>query len=91
MATRNNYDYPTDASMVDENGRITVSWGQWVQRTHVAASSVQNSGPTSERPIKTLWIGRQYFDTTLGHPVWIQSVPPAPASAVWVDATGTPV
>jgi hypothetical protein len=27
-----------------------------------------------------------YFDTTLGYPIWLESVNPD----VWVDATGTP-
>jgi len=41
------------------------------------------SGPTTERPVGAdLRVGRSYFDTTLGYPVWWDG-------ADWVDATGT--
>lgn len=45
------------------------------------------SGTTANRPISGLWVGRRYFDTTIGKPVWIKTVGPV----VWVDATGAPV
>ena len=42
-------------------------------------------GPTTERPSgPELRTGQQYFDTTLGQPVWYDG-------AGWVDATGTAV
>lgn len=51
------------------------------------------SGPTSSRPAKGgnsnvfLYVGLQYFDTTLGYPVWINQLNPV----VWVNATGSVV
>jgi hypothetical protein len=36
------------------------------------------------RPTKNLWIGRMFFDTTLGKPIWYENPD-------WVDATGTVV
>lgn len=41
------------------------------------------SGTTALRPTAGLWVGRTYFDTTLGFPIWFDGT-------VWVDATGTP-
>lgn len=81
----NAYDYPSDTPVVDERGQLTVPWAQWVHRTHAAAFATQQSGPTAERPTKVLWIGRTYFDTTLGIPVWVSQVKPA---VEWVDSTG---
>jgi hypothetical protein len=43
------------------------------------------SGVTANRPDKVLWIGRRYFDTTLGKPVYLKSINPS----VWVDGVGT--
>jgi len=86
MAT-NSFDYPADAPISDQTGRIAVSWGQWFSRVHALVASLYQSGVTADRPTKVLWVGRRYFDTTLGKPVWIRSVKPA----VWVDGAGTVV
>jgi hypothetical protein len=83
-----NYDYPTEEPVVGPDGHITAAWGQWVQRTHNNARTLQQSGSTAERPTSVLWIGRFYFDTTLNKPIWIQQVKPV---VVWCDATGAAV
>lgn len=44
------------------------------------------SGSTASRPTTPL-IGMEYFDTTLGKPVWCKSTSPS----VWVDSAGTTV
>lgn len=50
------------------------------------ATSVPNSGTTANRPASTtnikLQIGRYYFDTTLGIPIWWRG-------ANWINASGT--
>lgn len=84
----NNYDYPTDTPVVGEERLLTAPWGQWFSRTHRAVFSLQQSGPTSDRPTSVLWIGRTYFDVTLNKPIWIQQVKP---TVVWCDATGAAV
>ena len=86
MASSNNFDSPTNSVVVDENQNMTVPWVAWVQRVHNVASSAQESGTTAQRPIAGLWIGRRFFDTTLGKPVYLKSVKPS----VWVDGVGTP-
>lgn len=85
-----NYDLP-DGPPLDAGGRFTPAWAQWLTRTHASVRTNQDSGPTAQRPDTLLWIGRFYFDTDLGKPIWVQSVPAAPTPAVWCDATGTPV
>lgn len=66
---------------------MTVPWLSWVDRVHAAVSSLYQSGTTANRPTELLWVGRSYFDTTLGYPVWVKSVKPA----VWVSAAGVVV
>jgi hypothetical protein len=80
------YDLPSGA-LLDEFGGMTPAWAQWFTRNHSSTITLQQSGPTAERPDKMLWVGRQFFDTTLGHPIWLQSINPT----VWCDATGAAV
>lgn len=49
-------------------------------------NGISMSGTTAQRPTRPLWVGYRYFDTTLGYPIWVQSLSPV----VWVDATGAP-
>lgn len=82
-----NFEVPNAYLVLNPQGLMAPAWAQWTTRVHQVATSAQQSGATADRPTAGLWIGRQYFDTTLGKPVWVQSVRPA----VWVDATGSPV
>lgn len=82
------FDYPVDTPMVGADAKIVPSWANWVQRIHIIARSLQDSGPTTQRPVSVLWIGRRFFDTTLGIPVWVKEVNPA---VVWVNAAGISV
>jgi len=50
-------------------------------------ASLADSGTTTVRPIKGLWIGRQFFDTTIGKPIYVKTLVPI----VWVDAAGVVV
>jgi hypothetical protein len=77
------YEYPKTTPL-DENGNWTPAWAQWIQRTHNNARTLQQSGPTAERPDQLLWLGRFYFDTTINKPVWLRSINPS----VWVDGAG---
>lgn len=63
------------------------AWLQWFSRAHSILQAAQQSGTTAQRPTTVLWVGRRYFDTTLGQPIWVQSVKPT----VWCDATGAAV
>lgn len=61
------------------------SWINWFQNVFYIAFSQSQSGTTSQRPTSVLWVGRRYFDTTLGKPVYIKSLGPT----IWVDGVGT--
>ena len=87
MASNNGFDFPSNSQMTDANRMMTIPWGQWLNRIQDICNSVQQSGVTADRPTSVLWIGRVYFDTTLGKPVWVKSVRPT----VWVDGTGAVV
>lgn len=45
-------------------------WLAWLKQVRQAAFSVTQSGTTAQRPVTFLWVGRRYFDTTVGKPVW---------------------
>lgn len=81
------FEIPSNDRLAEQDGKASRTWGQWLSRTHDIVVSLQQSGPTADRPTKVLWIGRRYFDTTLGIPVWVQSVKPT----VWVNASGSAV
>lgn len=79
-----NFDMPDNVPVVDQDGKTPLPWGQWFARVHRIAAAVQSSGTTANRPTSVLWIGRTYFDTTLGIPVWVKSVNPV----VWCNSAG---
>lgn len=81
------FELPSNDPLTDESRMAFRTWAQWLSWVHTTISAIRQSGPTSDRPTSILWLGRQYFDTDLGTPVWVQSVRPT----VWVDATGSPV
>ena len=63
------------------------SWVEFFEKIGLFAGTLDESGTTANRPTTKLWVGRMYFDTTLGYPIWIKSLGPT----VWVDAAGTTV
>lgn len=65
---------------------LTAVWDGWrnfFNNVFAICNAVSQSGTTANRPSEALWVGRPYFDTTLGIPIWY--VGPG-----WVDATGAP-
>jgi hypothetical protein len=62
-------------------------WAGWFTLVQTIVQALSSSGTTAQRPTATLWIGRMYFDTTLGKPIWIRSLSPT----VWIDASGAVV
>jgi len=69
------------------NGSISEPWLVWLNKLWMVAGSLDNSGVTADRPTKGLYVGRPYFDTTLGYPIWLKSVRPT----VWCKHDGTSV
>lgn len=60
------------------------AWPAWYTWLTNGVNALIHSGPTAERPVQLLWVGRTYFDTDLGIPVWYDGTN-------WIDATGTVV
>jgi hypothetical protein len=57
---------------------------QWYNKLFIALSGLTSSGTTADRPTDNLWVGRNYFDTTLGFSIhW--------NGGAWVDGAGTVV
>jgi hypothetical protein len=71
---------------VDASGRLywTTSWANWLMTATSILQDAQRNGVSANRPIEGLYVGKQFFDTTLGHPIWYDG-------SGWVDATGSPV
>ena len=64
-----------------------VGWQNWIMQVFNACFAVYQSGETAGRPTKGLWIGRPYFDTDLGTPIWYD----ANGSTGWCDSAGSAV
>jgi len=82
------FEYPSNTPVVHtDSGKATDEWQIAFSRWHTIISTAQQSGVTADRPTTQVWIGRFYYDTTLGKPVWLHSVRPN----VWHDASGAAV
>ena len=81
------FELPSNNALNGADGFASVSWLQWFNLVHQTVTAARQSGTTANRPDRLLWIGRRYFDATLGKPVYLKSVKPA----VWVDASGATV
>jgi len=71
--------------VADATGRFSRGWVSWLTQMCTYIVSNYQHGTTAERPTTGLWIGRRYFDDTLGKPVYVKTISPI----VWVDGVGT--
>lgn len=80
--------FPLDSALPVTRGMA--SWpkplGNWFARAWQIIAAAEQSGITAARPVKNyeLWIGRPYFDTTIGLPIWWNG-------SDWIDAAGNVV
>lgn len=81
------FELPSNNAVTGTAGYASVSWLTWFNLAHQTITAARQSGATADRPTKLLWVGRRFFDTTLGLPVYLKSVRPD----VWVDSTGVVV
>ena len=58
--------------------KVQVAWYGAVGRL---LNALTGTGTTANRPTKGLYVGRPYFDTTIGKPIWYNGT-------IWVLATG---
>jgi len=76
---------PVDETDAEGRGlRVTREWSSWFTAVFNVVFAVTQSGTTAQRPTALLWVGRPYFDTTLGKPIWYD----ANGSTGWCLATG---
>ena len=66
---------------------VSEGWRNFLNAVFTICDALTQSGTTAQRPTRYLWVGRMYFDTTIGLPIWVQSLGPT----VWIDAAGNPV
>lgn len=72
-----------DGSPITESGeKVNFPWLQWFSQVNAVVNAAQQSGSTADRPTRFLWLGRRYYDTDLGKPVFVRAVKPV----VWRDA-----
>lgn len=80
---------PVPQGELVRHGVPVPSFSLWLQQLYWIAFASQQSGTTANRPTTRLYVGRPYFDTSLGKPIWVLSV--AAGVATWCDATGAVV
>ena len=56
----------------------------WMSQVSDFITGLVSSGVTADRPTKALYVGRTYFDTTLGYAIWYDGTN-------WVNSAGTTV
>ena len=78
---------PLKSYPLDAYGNMSEDWSRWFNKLWSFASALDEHGITANRPTKNLYIGRQWFDDTLGYPIYIKSV--TAGVATWVNGTGT--
>lgn len=70
--------------VVGEGATWPKPWANWFTQAFNILNAATLSGTTADRPTTNLGIGRPYFDTDLGIPIWWDGVS-------WVDAAGNVV
>ena len=76
---------PTTSRIAQQDGSVEQTYGSWFQSIQKWLSPQGANGTTAKRPTMNLWVGQDFFDTTLGYKVTIKSLNPT----VWVDGGGT--
>lgn len=58
-------------------------WRNFFNAVYNVCNAITMSGTTAQRPTSLLWMGRFFWDTTLGLPIYYNGT-------IWVRADGTP-
>lgn len=73
--------------MFSKAGDFTPAWAGWFSQAQQILQDLSTSGTTAQRPTTVLYVGKFYFDTTLGYPVWVKT----PGTNTWVNGAGAVV
>lgn len=76
---------PSQREFQDENRKPTDQWIEFNSDVYRALVALQLSGTTAQRPLKGLYVGRPFFDTTLNRPIWYS------VNNNWIRADGVVV
>lgn len=71
--------------------QIPRAWVTWFTEVGNLAATAGQSGATANRPTSENFVGRTYFDTDLGYPVWISNIDATTKAVTWVNASGASV
>lgn len=74
-------------AFTDKAGNVHPAWAAWLTTAHQILQDTSASGTTTQRPTNQLYIGKPYFDTTIGMSIQVASVNPT----VWVNGVGAAV
>jgi hypothetical protein len=75
---------PTRIPLLDDRGMVNDKWLEFFSAAFFSLQAQESSGTTAKRPLKNLFIGRPYFDTTLNRPIWY-------TGTNWIRADGVVV
>lgn len=70
--------------LIQEGSQLSRSWLSWFSYVTDTVNATRSSGTSLQRPVRGLYVGRFYFDTTLTLPVWYDG-------GGWIDAAGNSV
>lgn len=79
---------PLNQDMSYKGGWMNAPWRAWFSALFTLVQPLGGNGTTAQRPTTGLYVGLQYFDTTLGLPVFVKTVGPP---VVWVNGAGSVV
>jgi hypothetical protein len=81
---------PNQIPLISDTQSLThTAWLEFFSEAYAGIAITQQSGTTANRPTRGLFIGRPYFDVSLGangKPIWVNKL-----GTGWVDATGVVV
>lgn len=73
--------------IINADGTIDRDFSLMMNKISKWINENSQSGTTAQRPIEDLYIGRKFFDVTVGDEIYIKSLNPT----VWVKGGGTVV
>ena len=73
---------PPEGSIVDADGMLLPGWRDFFSAIFQLLTAMTQSGTTAKRPTNFLWVGRNYYDTTLALPIFYKG-------PGWIKADGT--
>lgn len=61
---------PLQSAIGAVTGKFAQIWQNWITRVQFVLNAITSSGVTSSRPTQNLYVGQNFFDTTLNQTIW---------------------